>query len=223
MKSLRRAFRFSLIVFALLAPLCAQARERADLTSEEVKELRDAQDPSARIKVYLSFAQNRLNRLEGLQEASPEAEANRGEQVDELLGQYISIDDELKDWIQYQYDRDGDMRSGLRELLKYAPAQLQLLQRIQKSPNPAARDYSDSLREAIANLNDTINGATEALAAQEKKFPAMKAEAKTGARALKKAQKEEAKQNKEERKLNEKERKLREKRHKHDTGDSGEN
>jgi chromosome segregation ATPase len=221
---LHSTFPLSLVVFLVLAPSSARAQQGGNLTSEEVIELRDAQDPSQRIKVYLALAQKRLNRLEGLQETPPAAQENLGGQVDELLGEYISIDDQLKNWIQYQYDRDGDMRSGLRELLKYAPAQLQSLQHMQNSPSPAARDYSESLRDAIADLNDTIDGANQALASQEKKFPAMKAEAKADTRTLKKEQKEVAKQNKKERKLNEKERKLRKKHHKKDaTGDSGEN
>jgi len=218
------SFQSSLIVFLLLAPPGAYAQQGGHLTSSEQDRLRDAQDPSERIKVYLSIAQTRLDRAEGLQDVSPEARANVGGQVGELLGQYISIDGELKDWIQYQYNHNGDMRSGLRQLLTEAPRQLQQLQHIQNSPGPGAREYSDSLHDAIANLNDTIDGAAQALAAQEKKFPETKQEAKGEARAVKKEQKAEAKRNKEEEKLNKKEKKLRERRHKNDAaGDSGEN
>ncbi|MCL5005110.1 MAG: DUF1682 domain-containing protein [Acidobacteria bacterium] len=205
MKNLYRAVQSSLIVYLLLAPPWAHARQRADLNSEEVGELRNAQDPSKRISVYLSIAQTRLYRVEGLRNTSPEAQANIGWQVNELLGQYISIDSELKGWIQDQYDHKRDMRSGLRHLLKVAPGQLQFLEHIRSSPGPGASAYSESLRDAIANMNDTINGATEALAAQEKMFPEMKRESKAEARALKKERKEEAKRNKEEEKLNKKE------------------
>jgi len=224
MKSLHRAFRSSLIVFLLLAPSWARANQGGNLTSAEQDELRDAQDPSERIKLYLVFAQKRLNRFDGLREASPEAQPNLGGQLDDLLGEFISIDDELKDWIQYQYNRDADMRPGLRLILEDAPKQLQQLQRIQNAPGPAAQEYAESLRDAIANLNDTINGATQAFADQQKKFPEMQRETKADARAIKKARKEEAKRNKEEKKLSKKEKKLRKKHQKNqDTGDAGEN
>jgi hypothetical protein len=224
MNSLYRAFQSSLIVFLLLVPSLAYAQQGGDLTSAEQDRLRDAQDPSERIKVYLSIAQARLDRIEGLQETSPGARANVGGQIDDLLGQYISIDNELKDWIQYQYDHNGDMRSGLRQLMTDAPRQLQQLQHIQNLPGPGAGDYPDSLRDAIANLNDTIDGATQALAAQEKKFPEMKRETKAEARALKKQRKEEAKRNKEEEKLNKKAQELRKRHHKNDdAGNFGEN
>jgi DNA repair exonuclease SbcCD ATPase subunit len=218
------SFQSSLIVFLLLAPSWAYAQQGDHLTSSEQDRLRDAQDPSERIKVYLSIAQTRLDRLGGLQDASPETQENVGGQVDELLEQYISIDDELKDWIEYQYDHNGDMRSGLHQLLTEAPRQLQQLQHLQNSPASEARDYSASLHDAIANLNDTIGGAAQALAAQEKKFPEMKQAAKAEARAVKKERKAEAKRNKEEEKLNKKEKKLRERHHKKDdAGNSGEN
>ncbi len=203
------------LIFLLLAPLRARAQERnrAYLTSAEVNELRNAQDPSQRIKVYLSFEQDRL----GLMEAALDSNGDVRVGLNELLNQYISIDDELKDWIQYQYNRDGDMRKGLRTLLDEGPKQLEVLRHIQNSSAPVAKANASSLRDAIANMNDTLNGATEALAVQQKKFPEMKEAAKVEARDLKKQRKEQEKLNKKERKMRKKHRKNR------NPDDSGEN
>jgi septal ring factor EnvC (AmiA/AmiB activator) len=231
MRILYRAFQSILMAVLVLAPAWARAPQGGDLTSAEVERVRDAQEPSQRIEVYLSIAETRLQQIEGLRQTSPEARANLGGQIDELLGQYISIDSELKDWIQYQYNHGADVRGGLRRILQDGPKQLQQLQRLQSSAGPGASDYATSLRDAIANLNDTIDGATQALAAQQKKFPEMKSQEKAETRALKKERKEEAKQNKKEQELekkeekqNEKERELREKQQKNDSsGDSGEN
>ncbi|HUZ46601.1 MAG TPA: hypothetical protein VMW54_08185 [Terriglobia bacterium] len=223
MNSFYRALQSSVIVFLLVAAPRAYPQQRDPLNSAERNRLRDAQDPSERIKVYLSIGQTRLNRIDGLQDISPQAEEAVGGQAGELLQQYISIDNELKDWIQYQFDHNGDMRSGLRQLLSEGSRQLQQLQHFRSYAG--VRKDSGSLRDAIANLNDTIDGATAALASQEKKFPAMKRDAKAGARALKKARKAEAKRNKEEEKLNkQEEKKLRQhSRKKDDAGDFGEN
>ncbi len=223
MNSFYRALQSSLMVFVLLAAPQAFAQQSDPLNSAERNRLRDAQDPSDRIKVYLSIAQARLNRIDGLQNTSPEAPENAGSQAGELLQQYISIDNELKDWIQYQFDHNGDMRSGLRRLLSEGPRQLQQLQHFRSYAD--VREDSGSLRDAIANLNDTIDGATQALAVQEKKFPAMKRDVKAEARALKQARKEAAKRNKEEEKLNkQEEKKLRKHSRKKDgAGDCGEN
>jgi len=186
-----------------LAPLCARAQGQAYLTSSEVDKLRDAQDPSERIKVYLSFEQDRLNRMEAARESSGDVR----DSLDELLSQYISIDNELKDWIDDQYDHDGDMRNGLRSLLDEGPKQLEVLRHIQGAPGPDANNSSSSLQDAIADMNDTLDGATKALAAQQKKFPEMRQNAKAEARALKKERKAQEKLNKQERKMRNKHRK----------------
>lgn len=202
-----------LAILLVLAPLCAHAQNHDSLTSAEVNKLRDAQDPSERIKVYLSFQQDRLGRMEAVSEANGDSREN----MDDLLDQYISIDNELKDWIQYQFDHDGDMRKGLRALLDEGPKQLEILRHIQKSPGPESSDFSTSIRDAIADMNDTLDGATQALAAQQRKFPEMAQGAKADARALKKERKEQ-------KKLNKKERKMRDRHHKNDNpDDSGQN
>jgi hypothetical protein len=194
---------FGLAILLLLAPLGARAQSQDYLTSSEVDKLRNAQDPSERIKVYVSFEQDRLNRMEAARESSGDVR----ESFDELLSQYISIDNELKDWIQDQYDHQGDMRKGLRTLLDEGPKQLEILRHLQSSPGADAKDSSSSLQDAIADMDDTLDGATKALAAQQKLFPEMQQNAKADARALKKERKEQEKLNEKERKMRNKQRK----------------
>jgi hypothetical protein len=205
--------KLGLAILLVLAPVCVAAQNHDFLTPSEVDKLRDAQDPSERIKVFLSFQQDRLGRMDSVSEANGDSRDN----IDDLLDQFISIDNELKDWIQYQFDHDGDMRKGLQALLDEGPKQLEMLRHIQKSPGPESSDFSMSIRDAIADMNDTLDGATQALAVQQKKFPEMAANAKEEARTLKKERKEQ-------KKLNKKERKMRNRHHKTDnTDDSGEN
>jgi septal ring factor EnvC (AmiA/AmiB activator) len=203
MKRVSVRFAFVLAILVLFLPLCALAQNQDYLTSAEVNKLRDAQDPSERIKVYLAFEQDRLSRME----AAIGSNGDTRDSFDELLNQYISIDNELKDWIQYQYDHDGDMRKGLRALLDEGPKQLEVLRHFQTSRDAEARADSSSLRDAIADMSDTLDGATQALAAQDKKFPEMKASAKAEERELKMQRKEQEKLNKKERKMRNKQRK----------------
>lgn len=191
-----------------VGPLWARPQSQPYLTSAEIRMLRDAQNPSERIKVYLSFQQTRLEQMEAARDSNGDVR----ESFDELLNQYIDIDNEMKDWIQYQYDHDGDMRKGLRALLDQGPKQLEILRHFQHSPNPAQRGAASSLHDAVADMNDTLNGATQALAVQQKKFPAMKQASKAEAKALKKERKEQEK-------LNRKERKMRDKHRKHQNPD----
>jgi hypothetical protein len=199
---------FALAMLLALVPLRVLAQDHDSLTAVEADKLRDAQDPSERITVYVSFQQDRL----GLMAAASDSNGDNKDSVDDLLNQYISIDNELKDWIQYQFDHEGDMRKGLRVLLDEGSKQLEMLRHIEGSPNPGAKDYADSLREAISDMTDTLDGATQALAAQQKKFPEMAESAKAGAHELQK-------QRKEQKKLNKKEREMRNRHRKNDNSD----
>lgn len=213
MKYLTGCAEMVLVALVAAAPVRARAQHHAYLNSSEVEKLRDTQDPSERIKVYLSFEQDRLNHMEAAVESNGDVRMGLGQ----LLNQYISIDDELKDWIQYQYDHGGDMRKGLRKLLDVGPRQLEILRHFQNSQEQVVKDNADSLRDAIADMNDTLNGATQALAVQQKKFPEMKQAAKTEAHDLKKERKEQEKLNRKERKMRKKHRK------KENPDDSGKN
>ncbi|HEX5411790.1 MAG TPA: hypothetical protein VFZ27_07995 [Terriglobia bacterium] len=204
---------FGLAMLLALFPMHLLAQDQDYLTSAEADKLRDAQDPSERIKVYVSFQQDRLGRIVAASESNGDSKDN----VEELLNQYISIDNELKDWVQYQYDHEGDMRKGLRVLLDEGPKQLDMLRHIEDSSKTEAREYSSSLQEAVADMNDTLDGATQALAAQQKKFPEMAESAKAEGHDLKKERKEQ-------KKLNKKEREMRNRHRKNDnSGDSGGN
>lgn len=190
------------------ASLSLRAQVKADyLTEEEEDKVREAQDPSDRIKLYLAITQSRLDRFEQFRTQPHEDKYDNGGFMDKLLSQYISVDDELKNWIEDQFDRNGDMRAGLRALLDAGPKQLEELRRLQQTPDPYSADFSGSLRDAIADLTDTLDGATQALGEQEKKFGALKKAEKAEAQADKERAREEKKRTKEEKKLRKKEHK----------------
>jgi hypothetical protein len=196
----------------------AQGPKRAALSETEVEKLRDTQDPGERIKVYLDFMQTRLTTFDSFRNRPVNPEYRVGKYLDEVLGQYVELDDELKDWIQYQYSHQGDMRAGLRVLLDTAPKQLEELQHVQQTRDPYYARYSDTLQDAIADVQDTLDGASKAMAGQVKALGELKQKEKAAAQASKQAVKEEKKQLKQERKLAKKEEKLRKKESKQQNG-----
>ena len=119
----------AILILALLMPLAAPAMaawlQKPDyLSDEEEDKIREAQDPSERIEVYLALAQNRLDRIEEFRSKPMDPQYDNGAYIDHLLDEYISLTDDLKNWIQDQYDRRGDMRKGLRKVLEMGPKQL---------------------------------------------------------------------------------------------------
>jgi hypothetical protein len=201
----------SLGALALSIAVGAWAQTKAALGEAEVDKLRDTQDPGERIKVYLDFMQRRLTTFEGFRSRPVNPEYRVGKFLDEVLTQYVKLDDELKDWIQNQYNRQGDMRAGLRTLLDEGPKQLEELQHADQTRDPYYSRYSDTLQDAIADVQDTLDGASKAMAGQVKELGELKAKQRVEAQASKEAVKQEKKQLKEERKLAKKEEKLRKK------------
>jgi hypothetical protein len=200
------------LVLALLLPLAAPAMtalaQKPDyLSDEEEDKIRDAQEPSERIEVYLTLAQRRLDRIEEFRSKPMDPQYDNGAYIDHLLDEYISLTDDLKNWIQDQYDRRGDMRKGLQKVLAMGPKQLNDLQRIQGSPDAYAADYAKSLRDAKDDFTDALDGATKALGDQVKMFGELKQEEQADAQSEKARTKEEKKRSKEEEKLRKKERK----------------
>jgi len=198
---------FALDVLTGCGVAAAQTRKPDVLTEDEADQLRDQQDPGARIELYLNFGQVRLDLFENFRSQSHDPKYDNGGYLDQVLAQYIAIDNELKDWIEDQYDRQGDMRKGLRALLDRGSKQIEELRHFQQTPDGFASFYKDNLKDAIENLSDTLDGATQALADQEKKFGELKREAKEDARSAKEREKEAKRRAKEEKKLQKKERK----------------
>jgi hypothetical protein len=183
----------SLVLFVALS---GRAQKGDFLSDEEEDALRDAQDPGLRIEVYLKLQQARLERIE-------EARNNPTE-IHTLLSQYISLNEEMKDWIQNAYDHHGDMRKGLRALLDEGPQQLEELKRIGLWPETADSTYERDLHDAADSMTDALDGSTKAFADQQKMFGQLKREQKIDAREAKERIKEEKKRNKEEERLRKK-------------------
>src|SRR5262245_9373545 len=91
-------------VFLLLAlPLCAQ-RKRDPLTPPEIDQLRDAMlDAQQRLKLYVSFARDRMTKLEQMR-ADPKTN-ERPHQTHEMLADFLAVYDELNDNIDMYVGR----------------------------------------------------------------------------------------------------------------------
>jgi len=188
MERLKRSFWLGLALLAVSVGI-AQGQKGEILTEHEQDQLREAQDPSERIELYLALAQARLDSFDEARKKPLDPQYDSGAYLDDLLGQHIALNDELKNWINFQSERNGDMRGGL-----------------QQSPDAYASTYANTLRDAIDDLSDTLDGATRALADQEKKFTELKRAANEVARLSKERAKEEKKRTKEEKKLHKRQR-----------------
>ncbi|MCZ6515803.1 MAG: hypothetical protein O6850_08060 [Acidobacteria bacterium] len=177
------------LVSASYSPLAPQ-QDPAGLSEAEVELVRGAQDPGDRIIVFVQIAGARLDKFEEFQKETGRRNPGKGYYLDSMLEKYIAVYDEMKDWIEYQYDKGRDMRRGLRRLLKDGPVQLERLSRAQEHQDEYSIDYAENVQYAMETLQDTLEGGTVAFREQEEEFRAKEEEEK----ARKKQEKQKKKQ-----------------------------
>lgn len=184
----------------------AWAADKPDfLSDDEVSKVREAQDPSERIELYLTFAQARLERFDDYRNRPPNPDYDIPGYLSTQLDEYIRITDALKNWIEDHYDRREDMRAGLKKFLEVGAQQVDELQHAEESTDPYSAGYRKSLEDALDDFSDALDGATKALSEQSKLFGELKAEEKTDDQTIKVRAKEEKKLSKEENRLRKKE------------------
>ncbi len=164
-----KAVRLAACVVALLMPLALPARKHDPLNQLEIDQLRDAaQDPLARLKLYVQFARERLLAVEKLR-ADPKV-TNRGEQTHDGLEDFMTVYDELNGNIDTFDDRHEDLRKPLKLIID-ADAEFQAKLRALKasgdtSPEEAKR-YEFVLSNALETLDSSVRDHRDLLAEQE--------------------------------------------------------
>jgi len=181
-----------------VAPAIAQ--KHATLNEAEEDRVREAQEPSERIVVYMDLLDVRLARFDEARHQFVDPKFDQPRFLRELLEEYIFLNDELKTWIEDHYDSNDDMRDGLRKLIDRGPKQLLILRGIQQQGGPFASSYAESLKDAIDQMSDTVDGATVALDKQIKKLGELEKQEKEEVKAAKERAKEESKKTKAEKK-----------------------
>jgi len=149
-----------LIAGAAWHPLRAQQRQKDYLTSTEADKIRDAETPSERIKLYISFAADRIKKLQ-YEFAHPGDAVHRTERLNALINSYSGCLDEASELIDLGAEKQQDIHAGIKDMQSQAPEFLAYLKQL--SEKGADRDtYKDNLDDAVESTNDAINGASDA-------------------------------------------------------------
>jgi hypothetical protein len=163
--------RLSTVMLAILGVLLTAsqvaARTRAPqdpqkdyLTETEADKIRDAVTPPERIKLYVSFADDRLKKfLYELTRKTPEG--RRGEILNGLLNDYIGCIDDAADQIEVARDKQIDIRGQLKLIESKGKEFLDVLQKIGQG-GPELDTYKDTLQDAIEGTKDAVSDADKA-------------------------------------------------------------
>jgi hypothetical protein len=149
----------TLFLCTLLAlPLCA---ERDFLTADEANQIREtAQDPNARLKLYVHFAKQRLDMVKSL---LAKDKAGRSILVHDALDDYAHIIDAIDDVIDDALKHQAELKIGLNLVQSGEAQMLADLEKIRDNPPKDMARYDFSLKQAIETTSDSLDLAKEDL------------------------------------------------------------
>jgi hypothetical protein len=155
----------ALLCLAMPARLFANAPQHVKkdyLTDAEADKIRDAETPSDRIKLFISFADDRLKKFQyELTRATPEA--RRSEILNGLLNAFSGCVDDAADQIEVAKDKQMNINGALKLMESKTKDYLAALEKIQESGGPQLDEYRDTLQDAIDGTKDALSDAQDAL------------------------------------------------------------
>lgn len=161
-----------LIVLLFALPAYAQ---KDFLTGTEIDQVREVQEPVARIKLYLSFAKQRLDQL---QSTIAKNRAGRSGEMRQLLEEYTDIIDAIDTVSDDALVRKNDMSSGPAVIIEGEMKFLVQLEKVQESSPRDIEMYDFELKEAIAATNDSLDLEKEDLSSRGKELSSKAAKEK---------------------------------------------
>jgi hypothetical protein len=147
-----------LVALLLLSTVWAQ-RRRDPLNPNEADQLRDAaQEPAARLKLYLQFARTRLASLEQMR-ADPKV-TDRAKQTHDRLQDFLDVYDEMNDNIDTFVERKADLRKPLKAVIE-ADTEFQAKVRGLKSSLEASKEDAGQSDFLLTNVLETLDSSVQ--------------------------------------------------------------
>jgi hypothetical protein len=142
----------------LPAVAVAQRVDKDYLSSVEAEKIRDAETTNDRIKLFLTFAEDRLTKFQ--YELEHPSSNKHAEMLNYLMNSYIGCVDDAADLIQLGLEKQDNIRQGIDLMAAKSKDFLETLKKFSAS-GAELEVYKD-------NLDDAVEGTEEALREAEK-------------------------------------------------------
>jgi len=146
----------------LIAPGAAHAgapQKKDYLTALEADKIRDAETTNDRIKLFLTFAEDRLKKFQ--YELEHPSTNRHVDMLNSLLNAYSGCVDDAADLIQLGIEKQENVRKGIDVMASRTKEFLVILEKL--SNDGAERElYKDNLDDAVEGTQDAMNDAEKA-------------------------------------------------------------
>jgi len=150
------------MALSLLLPMCspASAQKRRDpLNPLEIDQLRDAMlDPDERLKLYVTFARDRMAKLEQMR-SDPKTK-DRASQTHDILEDFLAVYEELDDNIEMYVGRKDDIRRPLKLIIE-ADTEFQSKLRAIKNAANTKPEESTVYEFLLTDALDTVDSSAD--------------------------------------------------------------
>ena len=156
----------------LAAPLCAQ---RDFLNADEIDQIKEAQEPNERLKLYADFAKQRLDLVKNL---LGKDKPGRSILIHDALEDYGKILDAIDTVADSAAEKQTDLKLGLTAVATAYKSMLPELEKIRDSKPKDMDRYEFALAQAIETTSDSLALAQEDLGKRGKDVQAREEKAR---------------------------------------------
>lgn len=164
---MKQSFLRTVLAMVAVAGVCctlparafAQRPDKDYLSSVEAEKIRDAETTNDRIKLFLSFAEDRLTKFQ--YELEHPSSNRHPEMLNYLMNSYIGCVDDAADLIQLGLEKQDNIRQGIDLMATKSKDFLEILKKYASS-GPELEVYKDNLDDAVEGTEDALKEAEKA-------------------------------------------------------------
>ena len=149
-----------LIAWFVAGAAPAPAQKKDYLSEIEADKIRDAETPEQRIKLFISFAADRIKKLQ-YDLTRPSGDNRRAERLNGLLNAYAGCVDDAAELIALAREKQQDIHGALKEMQARGKEFLDYLEEL-AAKGSERETYKDTLDDAIEATRDALQEADKA-------------------------------------------------------------
>lgn len=151
---------FCLLLFAG-SPTLGRQDQKDYLSSLEAEKIRDAETTNDRVKLFLTFADDRLKKLQ--YELDHPSGTRHIDMLNSLLNAYGGCVDDAADLIQLGIEKQENIRAAVDLMASQSKAFLAVLEKLSAAGGADLEEYKSNLDDAIEGTRDAMNESQKAV------------------------------------------------------------